>query len=91
VLTILAGRAFDGDGSAAPHGAVAANGFGFVGRFVGIASNSREVAAALGYYAAALSFYDLWLAHGRDVVLVKDTRIEITTVPARSQLGAPSR
>jgi hypothetical protein len=91
VLTILAGRAFDGDGSAAPHSAVASNGFGIVGRVIGIASGSRNVAAALGYYAAALAFYDLWLARGHDVVFVKDTRIEVTTTPARSQLSSPSR
>jgi hypothetical protein len=86
VLTLLAGRALDEDGSAAAHGAVASNGFGIVGRVVGIVATSRNVAAGIGVYGAALSFYDLWLARGHDVVFVKNTRIEITTTPTRSPM-----
>lgn len=86
VLTLLAGRALDNDGSAAAHGAVASNGFGIVGRVVGIVASSRNVAAGIGIYGAALSFYDLWLARGHDVVFVKNTRIEITTTPTRSPM-----
>jgi hypothetical protein len=86
VLTLLAGRALDDDGSAAAHGAVASNGFGIVGRVVGIVASSRNVAAGIGIYGAALSFYDLWLARGHDVVFVKNTRIEITTTPTRSPM-----
>lgn len=86
VLTLLAGRALDDDGSAAAHGAVASNGFGIVGRVVGIMASSRNVAAGIGIYGAALSFYDLWLARGHDVVFVKNTRIEITTTPTRSPM-----
>ena len=89
VLTLLAGRAFDDDGSRAGNNAVASNGFGIVGRVVGIVSSSRNVAAGIGIYGAALAFYDLWLAHGRDVVFVKNTRIEVTTTPSRSPLNAP--
>ncbi len=87
VLTLLAGRALDDDGSAAAHGAVASNGFGIVGRVVGIVASSRNVAAGIGIYGAALSFYDLWLAHGHDVVFVKNTRVEITTTPTRSPMA----
>ena len=47
------------------------NGFGIVGRVVGIAASSRNVAAGLGIYGAALSFYDLWLVRGHDVVFRK--------------------
>ena len=90
-LTFLAGRAFDGDGSPAGHGAVASNGFGIVGRVVGIVSSSRNVAAGIGFYGAALAFYDLWLARGHDVVFVKNTRIEVTTRPSRSPLGPHAR
>jgi hypothetical protein len=86
-LTLLAGRAFDDDGSRVAHSAVAANGFGIVGRVVGIVSSSPGVAAGIGIYGAALSFYDLWLAHGKDVVFPKNTRIEITTKPRRNPLG----
>jgi hypothetical protein len=88
VLTFLAGRALDNDGSLAGHSAVASNGFGIVGRVVGIAASSRNVAAGIGFYGAALSFYDLWLARGHDVVFVKDTRIEVNTTPGRSRLDA---
>ena len=86
-LTLLAGRAFDDDGSRVAHSAVAANGFGIVGRVVGIVSSSPGVAAGIGIYGAALSFYDLWLAHGKDVVFPKNTRVEITTKPRRTPLG----
>jgi hypothetical protein len=89
VLTLLAGRAFDDDGSQVFHSAVASNGFGIVGRVVGIVASSRNVAAGIGIYGAALSFYDLWLAHGHDVVFAKNTRIEVTTTPGRSSLNSP--
>jgi hypothetical protein len=87
VLTLLAGRAFDDDGSQAAHSAVASNGFGIVGRVVGIVASSRNVAAGIGIYGAALSFYDLWLARGHNVVFVKNTRVEITTRPTRSPMN----
>ena len=88
LLTLLASRAFDDDESATLNNTVASNGFGIVGRIVGIAASSRNVAAGIGIYGAALSFYDLWLAHGHDVVFRKDTRVEITTTPSRSPLKA---
>jgi hypothetical protein len=90
VLTLLAGRALDNDGSAAAHGAVASNGFGIVGRVVGIVATSRNVAAGIGIYGAALSFYDLWIARGHNVVFPKNTRIEITTTPTRNPMNVPS-
>lgn len=86
VLSLLAGRAFDEDGNAAGNAAVSSNGFGIIGRVVGIAAGSRNLAAGIGFYAAGLSFYERWLAHGKNVVFPKDTRIEVTTVPARSPL-----
>ncbi|HTF64389.1 MAG TPA: hypothetical protein VK638_17030 [Edaphobacter sp.] len=86
VLTLLAGRALDDDGSQVAHSAVASNGFGIVGRVVGMAASSRNVAAGIGVYGAALSVYDLWLARGHDVVFVRNTRIEITTTPTRSPM-----
>jgi hypothetical protein len=92
ILGLLAGRAFDTDENQTFNHAVASNGFGIVGRVVGMAVSSRNVAAGIGFYGAALSFYDLWLARGHDVVFAKDTRIEITTTPRVSQLkssGAP--
>ena len=89
VLALLASRGFDQDDSRYVNGAVASNGFGIVGRVVGIVASSRNVAAGIGIYGAALSFYDLWLARGKDVVFVKNTRIEVTTTPARSSLTTP--
>jgi hypothetical protein len=83
VLTLLAGRALDEDNVTA-HAAVASNSFGFIGRIVGTAVGSKELAAGIGYYAAALSVYENWLAPGRDVVFPLDTRIEIQTSPLRA-------
>jgi hypothetical protein len=89
LLSLLAGRAFDDDGNQIANGAVASNGFGLVGRITGIVASSRNVAAGIGFYAAALSFYSRWLARGKDVEFVKNTRIEVTTTPTRIPMGAP--
>lgn len=89
-LTLLAGRALDNDGSRVGNSAVASNGFGIVGRIVGIAASSRNVAAGIGFYGVGLAFYDLWLARGKNVVFVKDTRIEVTTMPGRNQIKPSS-
>jgi hypothetical protein len=89
VLTLLASRALDEDGSQFAHSAVASNGFGIVGRVVGIVASSRNVAAGIGLYGAALAIYDLWIAHGHNVVFTKNTRIEVTTTPGRNPLSAP--
>jgi hypothetical protein len=88
LLTFLASRAFDDDENQTFNNTVASNGFGIIGRVVGIAASSRNVAAGIGIYGAALSFYDLWLARGHDIVFPKDTRVEITTTPSRSPLKA---
>ncbi len=90
VLTFLAGRGLDDDGNRVANGAVASNGLGIVGRIVGIVATSRNVAAGIGFYGAALAFYDLCLAHGHNVVFTRNTRIEVTTTPARSPMDTPS-
>jgi hypothetical protein len=87
VLSVLASRAFDEDGSQAANGAVASNGFGVIGRIVGIVASSRNVAAGIGYYGAALSFYSRWIARGQQVVLAKNTRVEIITMPRQNSLN----
>jgi hypothetical protein len=89
LLTALAGRALDEDGSITAQTTVASNGFGLIGRIVGIAAGSRNLAAGLGYYAAALSFYDNFVRPGRDVVFPRDTRIEIETTPLRAPILKP--
>jgi hypothetical protein len=86
ILSLLAGRAFDDDENRVLNNGVASNGFGILGRVAGIAANSSNVAAGIGIYGAALSFYDLWLARGHDVVFAKDTRVEITIAPGRNPM-----
>ena len=88
ILTFLAWRAFDTDENQTFNHAVASNGFGIVGRVVGIVASSRNYAAGIGFYGAALSFYDLWLARGHNVVFARQTRIEITTTPRGGKLKA---
>jgi hypothetical protein len=89
LLTLLAGRALDQDGNLTAGTGVASNGFGLVGRVVGIAAGDRNLAAGIGYYAAALSVYDNFLHSGRDVVFPRDTRIEIETTPLRAPVLKP--
>ena len=89
LLTMLAGRALDEDGNITAQTGVASNGFGLVGRIVGITAGNRNLAAGLGFYAAGLSLYDNFLHSGRDVVFPHDTRIEIETTPLRAPVIKP--
>lgn len=89
LLTMLAGRALDQDGNVTAQTGVASNGFGLVGRIVGIAAGDRNLAAGIGFYAAGLSVYDNFLHSGRDVVFPRDTRIEIETTPLRAPVLRP--
>ena len=89
LLTLLAGRALDNDGNLTVQTGVASNGFGLVGRVVGIAAGNRNFAAGLGFYAAGLSFYQNFLRNGHDVIFPKDTRIEIETTPLRAPVLKP--
>lgn len=89
LLTMLAGRALDEDGNVTAQTGVASNGFGLVGRVVGLAAGSRNLAAGIGFYAAGLSFYQNFLRAGRDVVFPRDMRIEIETTPLRAPVLKP--
>lgn len=89
LLTMLAGRALDQDGNFTAQAGVSSNGFGLVGRIVGIAAGDRNLAAELGFYAAGLSVYDNFLHSGRDVIFPRDTRIEIETTPLRAPILKP--
>jgi hypothetical protein len=91
LLTILAGRALDSDGNLTAQTGVASNGFGFVGRIVGIVAGNRDFAAGLGFYAAGLSFYENFLHSGRNVVFPKNTLIEIETTPLRAPVLTPEK
>lgn len=86
VLTLLASRTLDQDGSIAGNAAVGSNGFGLIGRVVGITAGSRGVAAVIGFYGAGLSFSERWLVHGQNVAFQKNTRIEVTTVPTANPM-----
>jgi hypothetical protein len=90
LLTILAGRALDSDGNLAAQTGVASNGFGFIGRIVGLAAGSRNLAAGLGFYAAGLSFYENFLHPGQNVVFPRNTRIVIETTPLRAPVLTPA-
>ncbi len=89
-LSVLAYHGLDSDGNLTANSTVASNGFGIVGRVTGIVAASRPVAAGIGFYAAALSSYDNFLKHGKNVVFQKDTRIEIETAPMHSPVLKPS-
>jgi len=89
LLTMLAGRALDTDGNMTAQAGVASNGFGILGRIVGVAAGDRNLAAGIGFYAAGLSFYENFLRSGRDVVFPRDTRIEIQTTPLRAPVLKP--
>lgn len=90
LLTMLAGRALDEDGNMTADTGVASNGFGLVGRIVGVAAGDRNLAAGLGFYAAGLSFYENFLRAGHDVVFPKETRIEIETSPLHAPVLKPT-
>lgn len=88
LLTMLAGRALDQD-NMMMHTGVASNGFGFIGRFVGMASGSYNVAAGIGFYAAGVSVCQNFLHRGADVIFPKDTRVDIETTPLRAPVLTP--
>jgi hypothetical protein len=80
----------DDDGNMTAQTGVASNGFGLVGRIVGVVARNRNVAAGIGYYAAALSVYENFLRPGHNVTFLKDTRIEIETNPLRAPVLKPT-
>lgn len=87
VLALLATRALHNDENGGPQvgrNAAGANGFGLLGVIAGAAAGSPGVAAGIGYYGAALTVYDRFLTHGKEVVFAKDTRIVVQTSSRRS-------
>lgn len=87
VLSVLASRTLDEDGSVAGSAAVGSNGFGAIGRIVSIAGGSRDIAAGFGFYGAGVSFSERWLVRGQNITFPKNTRIDVTTVPGRTALA----
>ncbi len=77
VLSALAVKSLDNDGSAVAQGAVVSNGFGIIARIVGMAVSDRNVGAGFAYYGLAKSIYRRFIARGHDVTFGRDTRMEI--------------
>jgi hypothetical protein len=94
ILAVLASRPLDQEHGVSSNqfgkNAVGSNGYGLVGRIVGIAGGSPAVAAGIGYYGAALAFYDRWIARGPQVTFARDTRIVLQTT-ARHSSVLPSK
>lgn len=93
LLTFLASRPLDEDVEGqAGRNFVGANGFGLAGNFIALAGGSAKFAAGIGFYGSALAFYRRWIAHGKDVTFVHDTRIVVEATPRASEiLKLPSR
>lgn len=90
VLVLLASRPLDEDQARqAGRNFVGANGFGLVGNIIGLAGGSSKVAASIGYYGAATSFYRRWIARGREVTFAKDTRLVLQTTPRSAAVLKP--
>ena len=87
ILALMASRPLDIDEGKAhgPHATAGKNavggsaGLSLVGTIVAVAGGSPYVAAGIGYWGAARSFYARWIAHGQEIVFPKDTRIVVET------------
>lgn len=95
-LALLASRPLDqdrGDTGAEPgkNAAGGAAGLGLVGTIIAISGQSPYAAAGIGYYGAALAFYDRWIARGKKISFPRDTRIVVQTVARQSQPLQPDR
>ena len=63
-----------------------AAGLGLVGTIVGLAVNSPNTAAGIGYWGAARAIYSRWIARGQKITFARNTRIVVETTPRR---GSP--
>lgn len=83
ILIALAAQPLDHDGERFHHGlgkdAVASNSLGLLGLIVGTAAQKPYLAAAIGYYGAALSIYQRIFAKGKPVAFPRYTRVELET------------
>lgn len=93
LLTVyLASFASEGDsGNSVAGDAASSNSFGLVGRIVGIVAGSPKIASGLGYYAAATTSYEGFIAKGKDVVFPRNTRLEIELHLARDNRLPPGQ
>ena len=76
-MIFLASRPLDDDSSQLAGATVGSNGLGFIGRIVGMASASRDLAAGIGFYGTAISVYRRWLRRGREVEFPRYNRIDV--------------
>jgi hypothetical protein len=67
----------DPSGDPAVRAGAGGSGFGLVGGLVSLVAKSTPVSIALGSYGASMSIYTNFLSRGHDVVLPKDTPLEI--------------
>jgi len=58
-----------------------AAGLGLIGTIIGLSGQSPYAAAGIGYYGAALAFYDRWIARRKKITFARDTRIVLETTP----------
>jgi len=77
----------DGLADPATHTAAGASGFKLVGAVVSLASSSKAFSSVLAVYGASLSVYSHLLSRGRDVVLPKDTPVEIILSEKHNTVG----
>jgi hypothetical protein len=98
ILALMASRPLDIDEGKThgPHGTTGKNAVGgsaslsLVGTLVAIAGGSPYVAAGIGYWGAARSFYARWIAHGQKIVFPENTRIVVETTPRKTSPLKPA-
>jgi hypothetical protein len=92
LLAYLATRPLDDDRGISEGGKnfVGANGFGLIGNIIGLAGGSPNIATGIGAYGTAVSVYRRWIARGKDVLFVRDTRIVVEATPRESAVLKPS-
>ncbi len=74
----------DKEGDTFTGNALASNSLGVIGFVIGAAAQTPNLAAGFGFYGAAVSIYDRWIAKGKQVTLARDTRIVLQTVGRRA-------
>jgi len=93
-LAALASRPLDHDHNDVGNGlgkdsVGGAAGLGLAGTVIALAGASRNVAAGIGYYGAAVSVYYRWIAHGKKISFPRDTRIVVQANARRSAAIQP--
>jgi hypothetical protein len=76
-MIFLASRSLDDDSNQLAGASVGSNGLGMIGRVVGMASASRDLAAGIGFYGTAISVYRRWIRRGKEVEFPRYNRIDV--------------